>query len=328
MKFVNPWDPKQETDSQNTQSNESQSPSNEVSQSSTSTSSSNETSDGSFWDTLSDLAEGFVETIESLGSYRKRDAESALETTVLNTIAVYTASNVELNTTDEQKRQTTVGTFWLFYDGKKVKEYSGQYKSFQKSTFIKEYGATSGAYGKQSALNQNLKEIGPIPSGEYFIDLRLEITRRAGLVSANNPELAAGHGIQIIPWYRKWIIGSGEERQALYPGWGQWRARLEKIIISSTDPLVESRDNFYLHDSYKGESHGCIETETELYYDLATLKKSGQLKVKLWVHYSSLDTPTNGNTLRNPRPWYHQSISTDSGLIDAPDGKFPDRSRL
>ena len=77
-----------------------------------------------------------------------------------------------------------------------------------------------------------------------------------------------------------------------YPGWGKNRIRMFKSSGNKTP-----RDNFYLHDSTKGYSHGCIEIETQFFNDLAIfISKTGKEKLSIQVKYPSPDSSTNGGT--------------------------------
>ena len=99
---------------------------------------------------------------------------------------------------------------------------------------------------------------------------------------------------------------------------------MEKVRVKS------SRDNFYFHDSYKGFSHGYIETSTELFYDFAGYKKMGQKRVEVQVKYPGLNRVTNGGTYSNPPPWTNEMRPTRGGeRIPVPKpGAFPDRTRM
>ncbi|MBA3674074.1 MAG: hypothetical protein H0W75_03815 [Chitinophagaceae bacterium] len=117
-----------------------------------------------------------------------------------------------------------------------------------------------------------------------------------------------------MPW------GNG----TLYSEWGQWRAKLDKVKVNS------SRNDFYFHDSYKGYSHGCIETNTALYYDLAKYKKNGQKSIRVKVSYPP-NSSTNGGTKQFPPPWWNgQPIykSPDGRNWPKPSGNFPDKTKM
>lgn len=200
---------------------------------------------------------------------------------------------------------------WILYDGTKLTLFEGKVND-KKKKISGPYDATSGASGFQKSTKANLKkpDKGPVPEGLYKVNLRLCPTR---LVRNSGVNTVPGHGLEILDWST--IIESG---------WGLWRARLDKSKVKT------SRDNFYLHNSYKGESHGCIETETELYYDLVKYKYQKNTFIYVKVKYKLKGGTTNGGTLKNPRPWYdHDEQSADGTMFPAPkDGAFPDMTRM
>jgi hypothetical protein len=62
--------------------------------------------------------------------------------------------------------------------------------------------------------------------------------------------------------------------------------------------MLGRRDgNFYLHDSHKGYTHGCIETETDVFWKLRLIRMT-QPSIKVTVKYKSLNMSTNGGTFR------------------------------
>ena len=108
-------------------------------------------------------------------------------------------------------------------------------------------------------------------------------------------------------------------------GWGQWRARL----IPKKETNTRGRNNFYLHDSYKGESSGCIECETELYYDLVNYREDNK-QIEVWVEYPTETTSTNGDTEEHPRPWQEGAFIDNEGKqwsFPTPNS-FPDKDKM
>ncbi len=180
----------------------------------------------------------------------------------------------------------TSDNHWILYNGLKVITYQGSYGNIARSSKVNEYAGTSGGEGFQNSKNQNIPDVGPVPEGDYSINLKPDFTRKAktNADGSTKPDI----GVDLLPW------GNG----TLYSGWGQWRASLEKLKVKST------RENFYFHDSYKGYSHGCIETNTALYYDLARYKKGGQNFIKVKIIYSP-GSSTNGGAKKFPPPWWN-----------------------
>jgi len=168
--------------------------------------------------------------------------------------------------------------YWISYDGTHVNIYKGKYGDV--SNLYASFGGSSGNSGYELAANEDVENIGPVPQGDYKINLSLD-TRRFSTYPLNE-----GHGVQLLvdpnaKQNRVWTGG---------PDWGRWRARLDKVNVNS------KRNNLYFHDSYKGYSHGCIETETPLFYFLTMLHDQGITEIKVQVKYQSRQTHTYGGT--------------------------------
>jgi hypothetical protein len=189
--------------------------------------------------------------------------------------------------------------YWILYDGTKVNIYDGIFDDTDNSIVVKNYNGTSGGEDNQIAKDQKIREVGPIPEGEYSLNLNPSFKRLVKINSNGDTIFETQSGVQILPW--------GNSYGILFSGWGQWRARLDKVNVNSI------RDNFYFHDSYKGYSHGCIETATELIYDLQNYQSKKQSKIKIRVKYPSQSTITNGGTLKVPPPWAVKYIDFDDG---------------
>jgi len=171
--------------------------------------------------------------------------------------------------------------YWINYDGKDVNVYAGEYGNIDK--LYMSLNGTSGARGHQKASEQNEKDKGPVPEGKYSIDLAQDPRQTATYTGSG--DLVASTGVELLVNY---TLNTWHE------AWGRWRARLEKREVNS------GRDNFYFHDSYKGYSHGCIETETMLYYFLLSQHDAGQKEILVRVSYASSSTTTNGGTANTP----------------------------
>mgnify|MGYP001139234965 CR=1 FL=1 len=130
------------------------------------------------------------------------------------------------------------------------------------------YNAVSGYRGYQKPKYTNLRNRGPRPPGAYSINLKLDPNRFAKL--RNNGYTIAGYGIQKIP------IGFMSSNP-----WGNRRARLEPL--PGTDLLGRGND-FYLHDSHKGYTHGCIEIEPAFFTRLLDYRETNGL-IEVYVMY-------------------------------------------
>ncbi len=170
-----------------------------------------------------------------------------------------------------------VTPYWILYNGSQVNIYKGKYGDI--SHLYLSYAGTSGAEGFQSAALQDDADEGPIPEGDYKINLALSPRRFSQIDPTGQTDQSDG--------VERVINGDGSRNNLM---WGRWRARLNRE--NSTSP----RGNFYLHDSYKGYSHGCIETETIVYYFLLYLSDAGYSAIKVKVQYSKPNLSTNGGT--------------------------------
>lgn len=175
------------------------------------------------------------------------------------------------------------GLDWLLYDGTKLYWYGGEYGD--KSELKRTYKASSGKPGSQKASKQRDKENGPIPEGKYTINLvpdPMDPSQRVG--PAMTPK--EGSGIQQVYWFEKGVKVTSE-------AWGTMRVRLDPVEGTNTF----DRQNFYIHNSKKGFTSGCIES----------LQAPGDIWVfrdrnpetpflEVLVDYPSPKASTNGHT--------------------------------
>lgn len=130
-------------------------------------------------------------------------------------------------------------------------EFDGQVLIWNRSGRFK---ATTGLPDYQRPKEQCANNGGPIPEGFYKVFATdLGTAKDDGTGFCN---LAPAWGIQKIP--RDAAAGGCE---AYWANWGRNRTRLEPADIKTRNACSPSRGGFYLHDSTKGYSHGCIEAE-------------------------------------------------------------------
>ncbi len=157
----------------------------------------------------------------------------------------------------------------MTYDGKNLKWATETFK------------ATSGLLGHQRADQQNQKEHGPIPEGTYRL-----LAKDVGVAKSVNGNFVVRPGIETLP-----------PNPQLRETWGPDRVFLEIVSIDRAD--CRGRNGFYLHDSQKGYTHGCIEVEPRFFArlrDLA-LRSGGKLvTLELRVKYPSPQSKTYGGT--------------------------------
>ncbi len=162
------------------------------------------------------------------------------------------------------------------------------------------FSASSGKNGVASA--QKMRDIGPLPEGKY--KLLAQFDPQQSTVDQANALLKEGDapgrgpfqntrpGIQLLP-----VGGAGPVNVQ----WGAMRVRLDPTFA-----VPGNRSGFYLHDSHKGYTSGCVEvrrdTGRHLFFDaLLSYVSSGRAKKKptltVKVMYRDMDTTTHGNTI-------------------------------
>jgi len=166
--------------------------------------------------------------------------------------------------------------------------YSGEWVNwFDANDYLMDsYDATSGNFEFQNSSKQNVENRGPIPEGKYSIDLSLNPYRFASVIEWSG-ELYSADGIQrIAPSY---TLSDG--RIATYEGWGDIRARLNYISGETYD----RPGNYYIHNSHKGYTHGCIEVGGNFFSRLINYSQYYS-SIFLYVSYLNNNTSTLGNT--------------------------------
>lgn len=165
-------------------------------------------------------------------------------------------------------------------------EFDGQVLSWNGSGRFK---ATTGLPGYQMPAEKCTKNKGPTPEGLYKV-----LVKDQGAAADDGTgqcNLAAGWGVQTIP--RGAAAGNCEP---FWANWGSNRARLEPADAQTQHACSPTRGGFYLHDSTKGYSHGCIEVEPSFFTALRVRAKSAvRGYFVLRVKYVS-GRPTNGGT--------------------------------
>jgi hypothetical protein len=171
-------------------------------------------------------------------------------------------------------------------------EYDGQQLRW---TDIGTFKATSGMPKGQSTDLQCATDLGPIPNGFYYLILKESVI----------PARDDGSGVcNLGPgWYLE-RIPRGEqagECEAYWVNWGTNRIRLTPADKISSTRSCGYRSGFYLHDSTKGFSHGCIEVESTFFDSLRNVirTKGHPERLSLRVNYVT-GRPTNGGTKKPP----------------------------
>lgn len=152
------------------------------------------------------------------------------------------------------------------------------------------FRASSGLPGFQRPGQACTPDSGPVPPGYYKVFLADQGAAQDDGRDACN--LKPAWGIQAIP--RGPAAGDCE---AYWANWGNNRARLEPADAATRNRCSPVRAGFYLHDSTKGYSHGCIEVEGRIFPLLRTYARgSRRATMIIKVEYAG-QRETNGGTL-------------------------------
>lgn len=160
----------------------------------------------------------------------------------------------------------------------------------------KTYRGTSGLPGYQSPKFETVPDNGPIPTGTYRIPIYLNGSAQDD--GSATCRLESGWGLQAVPGHGSHQSYDGQDCwDAFWQNWGPHRLQLTRK--TGTANAAPNRSGFYLHDSGKGFSHGCIEIESSFFVDLKNWIRSKPTKIyqlELQVSYSDRNMITNGNT--------------------------------
>jgi hypothetical protein len=180
----------------------------------------------------------------------------------------------------------------MLYDGSAVDWYGvGRFPASSGLSVAVEEALLDGRAGPlfdpQHARYQAVKDHGPIPAGLFSFPLKLGGTATAHM-GAHGVELDKREGIEQLPRY--WTVHGVEyENRA----WGPDRVRLSVEHIDDPQARGSRTGGFYLHDSTKGYSHGCIEVDQQFFVRLRRLVSSGDAgRLYLRVRYARPDTNT------------------------------------
>jgi hypothetical protein len=171
---------------------------------------------------------------------------------------------------------------YLEYDGTQL-----HWRNPRDGSRAASYRASSGLPGHQVPREHCVKDMGPVPDGTYRVFLSRD-TKPAEFESDSSCTLKPGRGLQYIP--------RGGACEPYTSNWGNNRARSEAADERTKHACAPERDGFYLHDSTKGYSHGCIEVDPAFFnrfyfYRLVATTRHVTLKVKY------TQPTTNGGTL-------------------------------
>lgn len=166
--------------------------------------------------------------------------------------------------------------------------YDGQHVKWKDKGLT--FKASSGMPDHQIPGEQCIPDAGPVPEGVYKIFIS-----NHGLAKDDGRGICAlkpSWGIQEIPRGAK-----AGDCETYWANWGRNRARMEPaddITKKRCDPI--KRGGFYLHDSVKGYSHGCIEVDTKIFDNLRSYQSSTRKQTVLVKVEYVRGKGTNGGT--------------------------------
>ena len=168
---------------------------------------------------------------------------------------------------------------------------------------VGQWNASSGKTGYQEKRFQNLRDKGPVPEGTFQVPLA--VGGQARVVSFERKADGTLADVQLDKLStieRLTCIQHPFEadQHLISEEWGSNRVRLKKLSLAHAN--TAHRSGFYLHDSNKGYSHGCIEVDTDFFKSLREYSRAHFAARKfliLLVHYDG--TSTYGNTKSDKR---------------------------
>jgi len=200
-------------------------------------------------------------------------------------LAICTMALLGILSSFSQARAAKVLNKWMRYSGTQLSVYEGNPGDDRKPLAL--YNATSGLLDEETgedfrfALFQDKKDRGPIPTGKYEVNLLPDPNRIANFDHSTGDLVASPEGgIELIPISAKTNDG---QTWVYQEHWGTKRASLTPLKGTK----LFGRSSFYLHNSHKGYTHGCIETENGVFDDLLSYKKGGHASIQVWVNYTS-----------------------------------------
>jgi hypothetical protein len=159
------------------------------------------------------------------------------------------------------------------------------------------YKATSGLIADnpgdadpRDAKYSCVKDYGPVPEGIYTLSTVVDPKTYAS-ADYSTCKLDPANDIQKIPRGAR-----AGECEPYWANWGTNRVRLQPADTATRDACNPTRDGFYLHDSTKGFSHGCVELDTSFFSDLYDYSSTRHHHRHLTLKVEYLNQSTYGGT--------------------------------
>ncbi len=196
----------------------------------------------------------------------------------------------------------------LTYDGQRLTWHHGDGTQtvYKATSGLVDFDDKGNVQDHRKSAEQCKKSEGPIPNGKYYLLLKIE-ARNKGYARNPDPDwcsLRPSPLIQRIPRggnATAAVRGAAANAcEATFANWGWNRVGLKAADSKTRNACTPRRGSFYLHDSTKGFTHGCVEVEGRFFIKLRRFALSGKLtKMYLTVKYKYAST--YGGT-RKPKP--------------------------
>lgn len=134
----------------------------------------------------------------------------------------------------------------------------------EKGSVTSRFPATSGMTDFQAPSEQCTPDSGPIPEGTYWLHLFEDPNVHARIADSVSCELVISGYIQHIPLPTESTARCGP----YWENWGIHRVRIEPYDRKAKTACRGRRSGFYIHDSSKGFTHGCIEVSQDFFKKL------------------------------------------------------------
>ena len=175
------------------------------------------------------------------------------------------------------------GCDWVLSTGNKVYWYAGD--KGDRSKLLHTYNASSGNYDKDNdyrqAQYQNLRDKGPTPEGEYFINLKPDPERHVGYIGEQNPQITRSKdgGIEQVSFKTQ------DGTEWFSEEWGSQRALLQPVKVTGATSAERDNNSYYMLDSDKCYTHGCTEVESEFFNQLKDYRNAGNTRIDVIIEY-------------------------------------------
>lgn len=185
---------------------------------------------------------------------------------------------------------------YLTYNGQTVRWYDGKTTTpYPASSGMIGVASVPGSFDQQSPKDQCVGESasgltgGPIPEGVYSLNVKIASPATAKIASKDTCALVPAYGVQSLPTASR--AAGTEQCEGPWRNWGDNRVRLSAHDQKARTACGKNpRGGFYLHDSKKGFTHGCVEVSGDFFERLRKFiaSKPKQQRMLIKVDYTGV----------------------------------------